>query len=231
MGFEIKDIALDYMGATGLGLSLLFFFMIFMVRVFNFNPQSIIEYFKNRKAAVTIQKDYKDAPLENTIIDPYTHREEIANTPPLFNQAAPVEEDAPITQKNFSVTDTSTPQNKKEEAIIDNSSLEIEVTHSDEEEESAKNLSDKLVADFGAFDPTLDLSNYKFPSLDLLEKHGGTTGITINEAELEENKIKIVETLKNYSIGIAQIKATIGPTVTLYEIVPDAGVRISKIKT
>jgi S-DNA-T family DNA segregation ATPase FtsK/SpoIIIE len=230
MGFEIKDIALDYMGATGLGLSLLFFFMIFVVRVFNFNPQSIIEYFKNRKAAVTIQKDYKDAPLENTIIDPYTHREEIANTPPLFNQAAPVEEDAPITQKNFSVTDTSTPQNKKEEAIIDNSSLEIEVTHSDEEEESAKNLSDKLVADFGAFDPTLDLSNYKFPSLDLLEKHGGTTGITINEAELEENKIKIVETLKNYSIGIAQIKATIGPTVTLYEIVPDAGVRISKIK-
>lgn len=66
--------------------------------------------------------------------------------------------------------------------------------------------------------------------MDLLEKHGGESGITINEEELEENKVKIVETLKNYNIGIAQIKATIGPTVTLYEIVPDAGVRISKIK-
>jgi len=230
MGFEIKDIALDYTGATGLGLSLLFFFMIFVVRVFNFNPQSIIEFFKNRKTTATIQEDFKEEPLENTIIDPYTHREEILNTTPLFNQAAPAEEDTPITKKNFSITDTSKPVHKKEE-IIDSSSLEIEVTPLDEEEEeSAKNLSDKLVADFGTFDPTLELSNYKFPSLDLLEKHGGNTGITINESELEENKIKIVETLKNYSIGIAQIKATIGPTVTLYEIVPDAGVRISKIK-
>jgi DNA segregation ATPase FtsK/SpoIIIE, S-DNA-T family len=81
----------------------------------------------------------------------------------------------------------------------------------------------------GEYDPTLDLSDYKFPHLDLLEKHGSSQ-IVVNKAELEANKDKIVETLKNYNIGIAQIKANVGPTVTLYEIIPEAGVRISKIK-
>jgi len=106
----------------------------------------------------------------------------------------------------------------------------MEVEHIVEEKEETTNLADKLVEDFGEFDPTLELGNYKFPHIDLLDKHGVTGGITINQEELEDNKTKIVNTLKNYKIGIAQIKATIGPTVTLYEIVPEAGVRISKIK-
>jgi S-DNA-T family DNA segregation ATPase FtsK/SpoIIIE len=131
-------------------------------------------------------------------------------------------------EKEFSISDVSNQKEKTSSPTSEN--LEIEVAAIDEEEESTDNLSNQLLKDFGAFDPTLELSNYKFPSLDLLEKHGGESGITINEEELEENKVKIVETLKNYNIGIAQIKATIGPTVTLYEIVPDAGVRISKIK-
>jgi S-DNA-T family DNA segregation ATPase FtsK/SpoIIIE len=67
------------------------------------------------------------------------------------------------------------------------------------------------------------------PPIDLLKDYPNP-GITINEEELEDNKRKIVDTLLNYKIGIAQIKATIGPTVTLYEIVPDAGIKISKIK-
>ena len=75
----------------------------------------------------------------------------------------------------------------------------------------------------------MELSNYKFPTLDLLNEYGNT-GITINQEELEENKNTIVQTLKHYKIDISQIKATIGPTVTLYEIVPAAGIRISKIK-
>ena len=79
------------------------------------------------------------------------------------------------------------------------------------------------------FDPKLELGNYKFPNLDILKKYD-SEGITINKEELEENKTKIVNTLSNYKIGIESIKATIGPTVTLYEIVPEAGVRISKIK-
>jgi len=79
------------------------------------------------------------------------------------------------------------------------------------------------------YDPTLDLSNYKLPSLDLLDEHD-TTNSTVSEDELISNKNRIVETLGNYKIQIDKIKATIGPTVTLYEIVPAPGVRISKIK-
>lgn len=79
------------------------------------------------------------------------------------------------------------------------------------------------------FDPTLDLPDYRFPPLDLLNMYGDGT-ISVDREELEANKRRIVETLGNYSIGIEKIKATIGPTVTLYEIIPSAGVRISRIK-
>jgi len=79
------------------------------------------------------------------------------------------------------------------------------------------------------YEPTLDLSNYKYPSLDLLETHGSEK-IIQDPAELEMNKNQIINTLKNYDIAIQKISATVGPTVTLYEIVPAAGVRISRIK-
>jgi S-DNA-T family DNA segregation ATPase FtsK/SpoIIIE len=79
------------------------------------------------------------------------------------------------------------------------------------------------------FDPTLDLAHYQFPSLDLLSNYGSGTS-NVKKEELEENKNKIVQTLNNYSIQIEKIIATIGPTVTLYEIVPAPGIRISKIK-
>jgi len=125
----------------------------------------------------------------------------------------------------------STPKVASNEVKIETpeSDVEIEVEQIAEEESETDNLSNKLVEDFGQFDPTLELSKYQFPPLDLLKKYD-SEGITINQEELEENKNKIVETLSNYSIGISNIKATIGPTVTLYEIVPNAGVRISKIK-
>ncbi|MBL8000808.1 MAG: DNA translocase FtsK 4TM domain-containing protein [Flavobacteriales bacterium] len=83
--------------------------------------------------------------------------------------------------------------------------------------------------EFGEYDPKLDLSSYELPPLDLLVDHG-TGEITVTKEELEANKDRIVETLGHYNIGIDKIKATIGPTVTLYEIIPQAGVRISKIK-
>jgi len=91
-------------------------------------------------------------------------------------------------------------------------------------------LADDLVALHGPYDPTLELGNYQFPTLDLLHNRGeGNSKVTAEE--LEANKDRIVETLGNYGISIASIKATIGPTVTLYEIIPEAGVRISKIKS
>lgn len=95
-------------------------------------------------------------------------------------------------------------------------------------EEKAITAND-LVAEFGEYDPKLDLSGYQYPTLDLLKEYGSGK-ITINQQELEANKNRIVETLRNYNIEIEHIKATIGPTVTLYEIIPKPGVRISKIK-
>jgi len=101
-----------------------------------------------------------------------------------------------------------------------------EETQNIEEEEEETPLPEPEKSDY---DPRLDLSGFQFPTLDLLDDHGSET-ITVQQDELEMNKNRIIETLGNYGIGITKIKATIGPTVTLYEIVPDAGVRIAKIK-
>jgi S-DNA-T family DNA segregation ATPase FtsK/SpoIIIE len=114
----------------------------------------------------------------------------------------------------------------------------IEDTNKNEPEDSEETFEDdldddgvneKVLKDFGLFDPTLDLGNYQYPPLSLLSDYGNA-GSKVTEDELEANKNKIVETMRNFQIGISSIKATIGPTVTLYEIVPEAGIRISKIK-
>jgi S-DNA-T family DNA segregation ATPase FtsK/SpoIIIE len=92
-----------------------------------------------------------------------------------------------------------------------------------------KEAAEKLVEKAGHYDPTLDLAKYQFPSIDLLKEYS-TGKISVTKEELQANKDKIVETLTNFKIGISSIKATIGPTITLYEIIPEAGVKISKIK-
>ncbi|MEZ4685759.1 MAG: DNA translocase FtsK [Bacteroidia bacterium] len=86
------------------------------------------------------------------------------------------------------------------------------------------------IEDFEAFDPTAELSAYEMPTRNLLDEHGDGQNREVNRDELVENKNKIVSTLSNYGIDIVSIKATIGPTVTLYEIVPAPGVRISRIR-
>ncbi|MCU4166517.1 DNA translocase FtsK [Carboxylicivirga caseinilyticus] len=94
---------------------------------------------------------------------------------------------------------------------------------------------DEEISDFydgeplGDYDPTLDLSSYKLPTIELLDDHRSDNG-EVTMDELESNKNRIVKTLEDYKIQIKNIKATVGPTVTLYEIVPAPGVRISKIK-
>jgi DNA segregation ATPase FtsK/SpoIIIE, S-DNA-T family len=103
--------------------------------------------------------------------------------------------------------------------------LDIEETVPEEETNA-----EAILREFGPYDPKLDLSNYKVPIVDLLEDHKSGNPEVTNE-ELISNKNKIVETLANYKIQIDKIKATIGPTVTLYEIVPAPGIRISKIKS
>ena len=108
-----------------------------------------------------------------------------------------------------------------------NEEFSVEVASS--ENELSKEDIDNKLKEFGEYDPKLDLSEYKLPNIDLLAEHG-SGNIVVDKEELEENKNKIIETLQNYKINISKIKATIGPTVTLYEIIPAPGVRISKIK-
>lgn len=166
----------------------------------------------------------------------------------LFSKSAPTsvpQKEAPINQTSLA-TETETaaltveqtradkPSEVEEKFIIQSKdnpkdiAMEVKTTR---EEEVSQATSTRLVKDFGEFDPRLELGAYAFPTLELLKDYTGTAGgITIDQGELEDNKNRIVETLRNYKIEIAQIKATVGPTVTLYEIVPEAGVRISKIK-
>ena len=142
--------------------------------------------------------------------------ENIINTPP---EIKVVEVDAP-SEKEKTINETNPPKSED---------LSIEVTQSEKEETlSEKEIKDKL-KELGDYDPTLELSDFKMPGIDLLKDYEDSD-IKIDKEELESNKEKIVETLGNYSIGIESIKATIGPTITLYEIVPEAGIRISKIK-
>lgn len=124
--------------------------------------------------------------------------------------------------------DPSVPE--KNEPVADNVELTIETVS--EEPESIEENGDETIAHHGLdepYDPRADLPGYRFPSLDLLEEYGKDE-VTVQKEELERNKNRIVDTLANYSIKIQKIKATIGPTVTLYEIIPAPGVRISKIK-
>jgi len=107
--------------------------------------------------------------------------------------------------------------------------LPLEIKSAEEKPIEEKEESEKGYADLPPYEPTLDLRDYKYPIIDLLETHGSEK-IVQDPAELEANKNQIITTLKNYDITIQKISATVGPTVTLYEIVPAAGVRISRIK-
>lgn len=104
--------------------------------------------------------------------------------------------------------------------------LEIKAPSEGEDERETK---EKTYADLPPYEPTLDLRDYKYPKLDLLEAHGSEK-ITMDQQELEVNKNQIIATLKNYDIEIQRITAQVGPTVTLYEVVPAPGIRISRIK-
>ena len=123
--------------------------------------------------------------------------------------------------------ETIIPQKKKPESVIP-SGLELEIKTA-EEKPAEKTMTAEKVQQLKPYDPVLDLRDYIYPSLDLLENHGSEK-IVQDATELENNKNQIINTLKNYDIHIQRISATVGPTVTLYEIIPAAGVRISRIK-
>ncbi|MBW8522724.1 DNA translocase FtsK [Chryseobacterium chendengshani] len=115
------------------------------------------------------------------------------------------------------------------EPAADGIKFNVEVAPAVEILNDSEKQSNELVEKHGLYDHRLDLANFQMPTLDLLKDYGNEE-ISVNKEELEENKNKIVGLLKNFNVGIAEIKATIGPTVTLYEIVPEAGIRVSAIK-
>ena len=134
----------------------------------------------------------------------------------------------------------ATPKNETfDSAIVENNDTQVETkTIAPEDEtddvEMTVEKKEELIGEYENqpmedYDPTLDLSHYEYPPIDLLEDYSHLKN-EVSDEELKENRNKIVETLRNFKIEITKIKATIGPTVTLYEIVPAQGIRISKIK-
>ncbi len=225
IGFEINDLLQDYLGFIGAILLMSFLFVVYAIMRLKITPEHLVRLLKKTKKEVktdfeSVSTNFNKENNEtsnsvNTVIESQKKEIELSNE----NTGLIEPELKPdIAIKKQSIDE----ETKKEVAMI--------VEETSEEVIIEKNLSDKLVSDFGEFDPKLELSKYKFPMIELLKEYTNNSGITINQEELEENKNKIVSTLNNYKIGIASIKATVGPTVTLYEIVPEAGIRISKIK-
>ncbi len=136
-----------------------------------------------------------------------------------LNLEEPDEKDIIISDVPFEIETAEQPE---ENTAVD---IEYTPTGSDENEDPFYNIS-KL----GKYDPTLDLSHYQAPTLDLLKVYGTDNDTQIDMVEQNANKNKIITILQNFGIEIETIKATVGPTITLYEIVPKAGVRISKIR-
>lgn len=183
------------------------------------------------------------------VIPPKPEPEEATTDMQLVEKAVPEEEDLPPFEVNEPVPPVEIPEppptpvlppritNKADKAKQAAAALELEIKSMPEEpvtdeaaEESVEEeVEEKKPIITTPYEPTLDLSDYQYPSLDLLEQHGSEK-IIQDAAELETNKNQIITTLKNYDIDIQKISATVGPTVTLYEIVPAAGVRISRIK-
>ena len=248
IGFEINQYSQDFVGKTGLIILLIFFFIAYIVARYKVNFDGFINRLKQKREdkdqrvkdepkasaieEVTKTSEKEDVLIENSLNLETNNKSEfeksVIDLKPTISKHSEVKaakEGIPLTIEGSLEPNLKTEaiQEKELEPIV-----EIDVAINREEKSVAENLSDKLVKDFGEFDPTLELANFKFPTFNLLKQYNET--ISIDPEELEANKDKIVETLKNYKIGIAEIKATVGPTITLYEIVPEAGIRISKIK-
>ena len=223
-GFVISNKLNEIIGFAGTGVLLGFAFIVFLVAAFN------IAF---RKQKETVNEEVEAEP----IIEPI--KEDLKNT--IKKEVIPEEEK----KGAFEITNDSKYDIVEEvEKPIDNEPLVLSsetdavpftlenaaLIENKVEELSPEQIAEALKAQVGEYDPTLDLSSYQFPPIDLLEDYGGSKDIVINTEELTANKDKILKTLGDYGIEITKILATVGPTVTLYEIIPAPGVRISKIK-
>lgn len=261
VGYEMNLFLQDYIGKTGTAFVLIFAFVIYLIFKIRISPDSIKALFERTRSEIKEDIASVQSPVTESAtaynLEEFAVDEQEETDGPERAHAFPIEEEEEIPEPELITKPVSQFEIDREAlkpTIGSASELSIDLTPKvvpppvkpvvdvpapeeefviekiEEEDIIEENLASKLVEDFGLFDPTLELSNYKFPTIDLLKEYS-TSGITINQEELEENKNRIVETLGHYKIDIAQIKATVGPSVTLYEIIPEAGIRISKIKS
>ena len=225
LGIYTQDFCLKALGDIGTSLLLITFLFIYLPLTLDIKAKDIIFYIKSTIEKIKSFK--KAAPIINQNKTEESNNEIIEKNIEDSNSEAKTEE--PIT--NIPI-DTSSVTSEKEEntsSIEDQDNIAIEINSTENEEKLSEEEIKKKLNELGDFDPTLELSSYKMPTIDLLKDYGGSE-IKINKDDLEDKKNRIIETLGHYKIGIASISATVGPTITLYEIVPEAGVRISKIK-
>lgn len=249
IGFEINNYLQAFVGKTGLAIILTFLLLTYLTTRYKVNIDAFIEKVRlnnqkrNAKELESLENDSFEKTVnvsENTEVQKEisskvnneNKKEKSEFELSLENLKPTISKHSDVKDKKEEITlkieKEPTPELKIEETIEEVNDVGIDIAVAREEESSTENLSDKILKDFGEFDPTLELSNFRFPTFNLLKQYNES--ISIDPEELEINKNRIVETLKNYKIGIAEIKATVGPTITLYEIVPEAGIRISKIK-
>ena len=234
-GFEMKLKIIEYVGDIGFIFLLLFGFLTFLIVKLKITPVYLFELIKSRVNNIKFNNPIKKSDLninededqyENEVIDKEIETTENEIKPTIQNFSK-IESDS-VNEIDIDGDGVADGNDLDGDGLIDDIKIDVEKI---KDEETVEKTSTDLLKKFGEFDHTLELKSYKQPDLKLLNEHDKDGAITINQEELEENKEKIIDTLKNYKIGIEKIKATIGPTVTLYEIVPEAGIRISKIKS
>lgn len=217
-----------FVGSLGTGLLVLVFWAIYVTVRLNLSLK-LADILPNKQTA---ELDADEAPQASVNIQRTVRpqAEEISPTIDLNDDYELDEDEAPWNDEMEPHLVTPSPQTLEITPAVEDTApkgpaLEIEeVIEEDILAEGGVVLNESEL-----YDPKLDLSSYKYPPIDLLVEHGSSK-VQINAEELEKNKNQIIETLGHYNIEIDKIRATVGPTVTLYEIVPAAGVRISKIK-
>jgi len=231
-GFQGTEWLNGALGKVGTAFLLFFILIGFLIIAYNLSIKNLILFFRN-KFFPGPKETFADNVSENKKYNTFSD-EKISNETPshttvefdLDKNKLPDEDKNHLSKENF-------PKNEK--ISTDNIKLTIENPATNVEQNDILNGDNKESDETEhktidtPYDPTLDLSSYKYPVIELLNEYGSDT-VPVNKEELETNKNRIVETLNNYSIQIDKIKATIGSTITLYEIVPAPGVRISKIK-
>ncbi len=239
-GYQVYDYGIAIIGIFGLWVCIVLSIFIYFVLEFDLSSESISENLQDIKYKISsLKKEEKRESEEKIEKESASEKLEELNDFPEPGSIIPVIKKDPEAV-SISFKDDKVEENSIVESILNpdmeelsggkESDLEVVIEKPKVEEiEQKPTTAEDLVAKHGVYDHRLDLANFQLPNLDLLKDYGSEE-IIINKEELEANKNKIVGLLRNFNIGIAQIKATIGPTVTLYEIVPEAGIRVAAIK-